>query len=450
METVRIHGGAPLRGSVRIQGSKNAALPILAATIAVRERCELSGCPRITDVERMAALLESLGCRVRRTADGWSVDPSSLSYCRMPSEAVTGMRSSLCLLGALVGRCGEVTMEHPGGCVIGSRPIDLHLDALSRMGVTFGEQDGLLRASAARLYGAELTLAFPSVGATENILLAAVQADGATHLLGAAAEPEITALCEFLNACGAGITGVGTTELTVPGKTVSGELHGCAYRIPADRIVAGTYLFGCVAAGGSVMLEAAPWRQMNAVTETARRMGAKCRVSGAGLHVQMDGRPRALPLLRTAVYPGFPTDLQSAALTALAAADGTSRVEERIFENRFRVVGQLRRMGADIRQTDARTALVVGTKGLRGACVSAMELRGGAALILAGLAAEGATEVSGCGYVARGYENIIRDLRDLGAGIDETKQAMDPSGCGAGGAGAPGGSGSVCEKGIYG
>lgn len=450
METVRIQGGTPLHGSVRIQGSKNAALPILAATLAVGERCELPGCPRITDVERMAELLQSLGCRVVRTADGWSVDTAPLNYCRMPSEAVTGMRSSLCLLGALLGRCGEVTMEHPGGCVIGSRPIDLHLDALGRMGAVFEERNGLLRASAAQLHGAELTLTFPSVGATENIILAAVQAEGATHVAGAAREPEITALCEFLNACGAGITGVGTTRLTIPGRSGAAVLHGAEYRIPADRIVAGTYLFGCVATGGSIELAGAPWRQLGAVTELARRMGAECCVSGTGLHVRMNGRPQAVPRLRTAVYPGFPTDLQSAALAALTLADGNSRIEERIFENRFRVVGELQRLGADIQRINARTVLVSGTGRLHGARVEAAELRGGAALILAGLAAEGETIVSGCGYVARGYEDIIRDLRGLGAGIDETDQSVDPSGHSAGGAGAPGRSGSDCEKGIHG
>lgn len=449
METVRIHGGTLLHGSVRIQGSKNAALPILAATLAVRERCELKGCPRISDTERMADILRSLGCRLEDTADGRSVDASSLSYCTMPSEAITGMRSSLCLLGAMIGRCGEVSMEHPGGCVIGSRPIDLHLKALEQMGVRFAEQDGRLRATTVRLHGADITLAFPSVGATENILLAAVQAEGATHLTGAAAEPEVAALCEFLNACGAGITGAGTPKLTIPGRA-AGALHGAEYRIPADRIVAGTYLFGCAAAGGSVYLEAAPWRQMRAVLDVAEQMGAGCRPDDEGLFVQMTGRARAIPVLRTAVYPGFPTDLQSAVLAALTAADGSSRIEERIFENRFRIASELRRMGADIHQTDERTVVVRGVDTLRGARVQATELRGGAALILAGMSAAGETEVTGCGYVERGYENIVRDLRSLGAWIDETDQGVDLPGHSGGAVGTAGGGGSVCKKSLYG
>ena len=421
MKKIRMQGGVALEGKVRIQGSKNATLPVLAATLLAEGESVIRNCPRIADVHRMVQLLQELGCRVHRRGDGIHVVPGDspvrtkeCTSCQMQGEAITGMRSSLCLLGALLGRCGHVVMEHPGGCVIGARPIDLHIAALEQMGVVFREEAGLLSAGTEALHGAKIHLAFPSVGATENIVLAAVTAEGETVLHGAAKEPEVVALCGFLTACGAQIDGIGTEELRIRGVTA---LHGAKYRIPADRIVAGTYLFSCIGCGGSVLLVDAPWEQMTSVLETAERMGAQCVTSAEGLFVQSNCTPEAVERLCTGPYPAFPTDLQSVAMAALTCAGGKSVIEETVFENRFRIVEPLCRMGAQIKVTEGRYAQITGVERLRGAAMEACELRGGAALILAGLMAEGESYVTGCHFIERGYENICRDLRELGARI---------------------------------
>ena len=239
MDSIRIQGGMALQGKVRVQGSKNASLPILAATLLVREESLIRNCPRIADVYSMVSLLKSLGCGVHWQETGIAVDSSQVCRCQMPREAVRGMRSSLCLLGALIGRCSEVVMEHPGGCVIGERPIDMHLSALEQMGVEFVEEEGSIRAFSDRLHGAVISLPFPSVGATENIVLAGVMAEGDTVLEGAAREPEVSALCAFLQQCGAWIEGVGSGRLVIHGGR---RLYGTDFTVPADRIVAGTYL----------------------------------------------------------------------------------------------------------------------------------------------------------------------------------------------------------------
>lgn len=414
MDSIHIHGGIALQGKVRIQGSKNAALPVLAATLLTMEQSYIRNCPRIADVHAMVSLLRNLGCVVTWREDGLQVDSSQVSRGAMGGEAVKGMRSSLCLLGVLLGRCGEAVLEHPGGCVIGERPIDLHLWALKQMGAVFAEEEGMIHGIANGLHGARIALPMPSVGATENIILAGVMAEGDTRLSGAAREPEITALCRYLQSCGAEIEGAGTDCLVIRGER---KLRGTEFVVPPDRIVAGTYLMACIGAGGCILLEGAPGDEMAAVLETASQMGASFWVTEEGICVQASGSPRPLERLVTLPYPGFPTDLQSAALAVLAGARGRSMVEERIFENRFRVAGELNRMGAHIEQLDAHTVAVRGAGGLRGAEVEARELRGGAALVIAGLMAQGETRVTGCQYIYRGYENICRDFRELGARI---------------------------------
>lgn len=413
MDSIRIQGGIALQGKVRVQGSKNASLPVLAATLLVGESSFIRNCPRIADVYAMVSLLKSLGCSVYWNKRGITVDSSQVRRGEMPKEAVKGMRSSLCLLGALIGRCSEVVMEHPGGCVIGERPIDLHLSALGQMGVEFEEEGGSLRAVSARLHGAHICLPFPSVGATENVLLAGVMAEGDTVLEGAAREPEILTLCRFLQQCGAWIEGAGSSVLVIHGGR---RLYGTDFSVPADRIVAGTYLFGCIGAGGSIFLEQAPKEEMEAVLQTAEQMGGHVCVSEEGIYVQAPERPVAVDLV-TRPHPGFPTDLQSVALAVEARGDGYSHIEENIFENRFRVVEELRKMGARIEQNGPRSVSVQGVETLRGSSVEAKELRGGAALVVAGLMAEGETLVGGCQYIYRGYENIGRDFRELGARV---------------------------------
>ena len=413
MDTILIQGGVALQGKVCVQGSKNASLPVLAATLLSGESSFVRNCPRITDVYSMVSLLRSLGCSVRWQEMGIAVDSSHVERGEMPEDAVRGMRSSLCLLGALLGRCGEIVMEHPGGCVIGERPIDIHLSALGQMGVEFTEGGGKLRAVSRGLHGARISLPFPSVGATENVILAGVMAEGDTVLEGAALEPEISALCRFLCQCGASIEGAGSGRLVIHGGR---KLHGTDFAVPADRIVAGTYLFACIGAGGNVFLEHAPAEEMEAVLEAAEEMGGRVYASKEGIYVQAPDRPSPIELI-TRPYPGFPTDLQSVALAVETKGNGCSFVEETIFENRFRVVEELGKMGALIEQAGPRSAFVHGVETLRGARVEAKELRGGAALVIAGLMAEGESLVSGSSYIYRGYENIGRDFRELGARV---------------------------------
>ncbi len=371
MDSIRIQGGIALQGKVRVQGSKNASLPVLAATLLVGECSFIRNCPRIADVHAMVSLLKSLGCSVCWNKTGITVDSAQVRRGEMPKEAVKGMRSSLCLLGALIGRCSEVVMEHPGGCVIGERPIDLHLSALGQMGVEFEEKEGRLKAVSARLHGACICLPFPSVGATENVLLAGVMAEGDTVLEGAAREPEILTLCRFLQQCGAWIEGAGSSRLVIHGGR---RLYGTDFTVPADRIVAGTYLFGCIGAGGSILLEQAPREEMETVLCAAEQMGGRVCVSKEGIYVQAPGRP--LPIeLATAPHPGFPTDLQSVVLAVEAKGEGCSRIQENIFENRFRVAQELQKMGARIERSGPRTVSVHGVESLCGRPVEARVLQ---------------------------------------------------------------------------
>jgi len=414
MDSIRIQGGIALQGKVHVQGSKNAALPVLAATLLARGNSFVRNCPKIADVYAMISLLQSLGCTAVWRGQGIFVNPYGMRKEEMSSEAVSGMRSSLCLLGALLGKYGEVVMKYPGGCVIGERPIDLHMAALGRMGVEFFEEDGLLHAVAEELHGSEIWLPKPSVGATENVILAGVMAGGDTILHGAAREPEIEVLCGYLKQCGADIEGEGTDCIAIHGGCT---LCGTEYEIPADRIVAGTYLLGCIGIGGSVFLEGAPGEHLEEVVRVAERMGGRICVSGEGIFVQAPEEVKSPGVIRTDVYPGFPTDLQSVALVAVTVADRETRIEETIFENRFRIVEELKKLGACVELAGRQEALVHPVHELSGSGVTARELRGGAALVVAGLMARGETVVGGCPYIDRGYENICRDFRELGARI---------------------------------
>lgn len=413
MDSIQIDGGIPLQGQVKIQGSKNAALPVLAATILVRGKSLIENCPKIADVFQMQALLSSLGCKTAWEGSSLKVDAADVNNSRMPSEEVKAMRSSLSLLGALLGRTREAILNFPGGCVIGARPIDIHLEALKQMGVVFEEKEDLLYAGTSMLRGTRIRLRFPSVGATENLLLAAVLAEGETCIENAAREPEIQTLCQFLKQAGARVEGVGTKTLRIRGVS---RLEETRFKIPADRIVAGTYLTGCMLAGGSIFLKDAPAEQMGAVFLAAERMGVRLQASAEGVFVQAPVRLLSPGKLETAVYPGFPTDMQSPFLAAMAVAKGESVLTEVIFENRFRIAEPLEKMGAKLK-VKGQTVYVKGVPKLTGAEVEAQELRGGAALVMAGLGAMGHTRVTGCGYIYRGYENIGRDLRELGARV---------------------------------
>lgn len=399
-----------MRGELLIQGSKNAALPILAATLLGEGVFILHHCPRISDVEHMLELLEDAGCLVSREGHMLIVDTRGAGNFRVSGEGAGKMRSTVTLLGSLLGRFHQVEIPYPGGCTIGKRPIDLHLEGLSRLGAVFGERESTLYGRADCLRGASVCLTFPSVGATENLLLAAVLAKGETVIRGAAREPEITALADFLRAMGARIRGDGTSCICVEGVC---RLHAAEYIIPSDRIVAGTYLFGTVMTGGETRLLHVPLSHLGTLPELLERMGAQVRAREDWIHVRMEGRCRAVPHVMTAPFPGFPTDLQSALMAALATADGISFLEEKMFEARFQIVSELQKMGASIASQED-FALIEGRSRLSGCTVEAKELRGGAALIMAALAAEGESRIRGMEYVRRGYEDINGDLKRLG------------------------------------
>ena len=414
MDSIRVQGGTPLQGKVKIQGSKNAALPILAACLLTNGQSYLENVPKISDVYGMIHMLEELGCAVRWEQGLLRVDSSEARLGAVSAELAASMRSSIFLLGALLGRFHTAVLDYPGGCVIGKRPIDLHLKALGKMGVRFQDDKGRSEASAMELHGADVTLEFPSVGATENLILAAVVAKGRTKITGAAREPEVQALCEFLISCGANVQGIGGNVIIIEGGR---PLSGSRFRIPADRIVAGTYLFAGFATGGNVFLEETPISHMEAVCQVAEKMGALLTANQEGLYVQYPERAGELSFLRTDVYPGFPTDLQSSVLAVRCTGIGSTVIRETIFENRFRIVEGLRDMGADVRTLDGQNVLVHGIERLRGTRLAAQELRGGAALVAAAAGASGETILSGKRFIDRGYENICRDLRELGARI---------------------------------
>jgi len=415
MDFIRVHGGTTLQGKVKVQGSKNAALPILAATLLVQGPVLLKNCPKISDVDGMILLLQTLGCSARWERDALCVCTDHYDKARLPDETVGAMRSSVFLLGAILARKGEAILGWPGGCVIGKRPIDLHIKVLTKMGVRFRETDeGICAIAENGLHGISVELDFPSVGVTENLVMAATAADGLTRIKGAAKEPEVTALCEFLKKCGAFISGIGTDILEIRGGS---KLHGGEFRIPSDRIVAGTYLFAGLAAGGSILLEEAPTEHMQEVLRVIRQMGGSVTETAGGLYAQFTGHPQNPLFLKTDVYPGFPTDLQSMAVAAGCVGEGDFVVQETIFENRFRIIKALESMGGRICRIDDGSVRIIGRGGLRGAEVEALELRGGAALIVAALGAKGETVISGRRYIERGYENICRDLRELGARI---------------------------------
>jgi len=419
MDTIKIQGGVALQGKVRIQGSKNASLPILAAVLMTEGESVLYNVPKISDVSRMLQILGCLGCRVRFFDNEIRIRRCDCEQKKIPAEAVTGMRSSVYMMGALLGRIGRVSMQYPGGCVIGARPVDLHLSALQQMGACFETCGDRIEGYApGGLHGAEIHLAFPSVGATENVILGAVLAKGRTILYGAAKEPEIVTLCAYLVCCGAKIRGMGTEVIVIDGVSC---LKGCIFRIPGDRIVAGTYMLMTAATGGCAFFKNAPVQEMEAVLQFLQKAGCEFQTAKEGVFLQAPEELHSVGTIVTDVHPGFPTDLQSAAMVmALKIADVTF-VEENIFEDRFQIVPQLSAMGADVCLLNNRCARVMGGRRLRGCTVEAKELRGGAALVAAGLMADGVTTVNSCCYIDRGYENICKDLRELGARIYRDK-----------------------------
>ena len=411
MSQLLVRGGQPLHGEVTIQGAKNSVLPILAATVLTGDRVVLRGCPRLRDVDASIRILQSLGCRAQWEGDALTVDTAALNRCEISDILMREMRSSAIFLGAVLARLGRADISYPGGCELGPRPIDLHLSGLRDLGADIREEGGILHCTVSRLAGRELMLSLPSVGATENLMLAACGAEGTTVISNAAREPEIVDLQDFLNACGAEVSGAGSTSVTIRGGK---PLHGCEFRCMPDRIVAATYLCACASAGGEVYLRGARERHLATVADALRQAGCTVAGDGEGIACRCRRRLRAVRPVRTAPYPGFPTDAQAVLMAAMLKSRGTTVFEENIFENRYRHVDELTRMGAEIRVA-GRVAVVTGVERLSGAAVRCTDLRGGAALCVAALAADGETRIFETAHIDRGYEDIVRDLRALGA-----------------------------------
>lgn len=413
MNKLVISGGVPINGEITVQGAKNAVLPILAASILAEGESVLHNCPWLRDVEMTSIILQKLGCKIRREGDSLHIDSSVIDDCVIDEKLMREMRSSIIFLGAILTVCKRAEVGMPGGCPIGLRPIDLHLKALRQMGVTINEEYGYLKCECSALKPCDIHLDFPSVGATENIMLAAVKTDGITTVTNAAREPEISDLANFLNAMGAKITGAGSSVITIEGVK---KLHPIEYSVMPDRIVAQTYLISAMITGGEIFLKNAIASHINSGLAILKEMGGKISCSDEGIWLKSGNNIKNVHIIKTMPYPGFPTDIQSPFMALSTIADGTSVFVENIFENRYRHVDELVRMGADIK-VEGRSAVVRGVKKLYGANVEAQELRGGAALVLAALAADGKTEISGTEFIDRGYENIEGNLSMCGANI---------------------------------
>lgn len=414
MACLRVLGGFPLEGEIKVQGSKNAVLPMMAAALLIPGETRFENCPDIADVRALVVLLEKLGAVVKREGDALLIDAAAAHPVFLSKDDMADTRGCILLLGALVARFGEAALAHPGGCVIGKRPVDLHLFALRALGAElFGEET--IRCEKSHLKGAEIVFPIPSVGATQNALLAAVLAEGWTWIHNAAREPEVVHLCNFLNAAGANITGIGTAHLAVCGVK---QLSPVSYIVPPDRIVAGTYMAAVLGVGGQVYLKGADATELTAVTEPLKYAGGEIRVFPDGILVKKKGRLRAFDYIRTQPYPAFPTDMQSQFLALACVAEGVSIVEETIFEARFGVVPELRKMGAQI-YVEENKAIVSGVPCLSCQVLNGTDLRGTAALVIAALLAEGESVVYGMEYLLRGYENFAQGLQKLGADVRE-------------------------------
>lgn len=414
MSRLIIDGMKSLYGDVRIQGSKNSALPILAASVIADDESVIHNCPMLTDIDASIKILRYIGCKVRREGTTIITDASSLTRDGIAADLMREMRSSVIFLGALLSKTGHARISLPGGCDLGPRPIDLHLKALRQMGITITEHRGIIDCKAENgIKGASIALSFPSVGATENIILAAVKAEGTTIITNAAAEPEITDLCDYLNSCGAKITTGSSGTIIIDGTPT---LHGCSHAIIPDRIVAATYMSAVAVSGGSITLRDLIASHINSIIPIFEESGCKISQKDSNLTITAPKNLRALRLIRTMPYPGFPTDAQPPIMAMSTLAQGTTVFVENIFENRYKHISELIRLGANI-NVEGKVAIVEGVKALYGTNVTAQDLRGAAALVVASLAAEGKTSISGIEHLERGYEDLDVYLNMLGASI---------------------------------
>ncbi len=418
MEKLIIEGGVPLRGTIQVGGSKNAALPILFASILNEAPITFHNVPRLRDIATTNALLKVLGCDASFTDDTGNtvyVNPGTLNH-EAPYDLVKTMRASVLVLGPLLARLGKAKVALPGGCAIGARPVEQHTKALERMGASFELDSGYIIGHCKKLHGADITFDFPTVGGTEHIMMAAALADGETILRNAAKEPEITDLAKFLNHCGAKVSGYGTDTITIHGVT---SLRGGTYSIMPDRIEAGTFLVAAAMTGGECDIVGCPIEELTAVMAKMGEMGVTLEPHDTGVLVRRSSLLRGVDMM-TRPYPGFPTDMQAQLMALMCIAEDTSTVEETIFENRFMHVSELSRMGADIKLAGSR-AIIRGVKRLTGAPVMASDLRASASLVIAGLAAKGETHVQRIYHLDRGYEHIEHKLEQVGARIIRAK-----------------------------
>jgi UDP-N-acetylglucosamine 1-carboxyvinyltransferase len=417
MDRLVVTGGTPLSGSVRIAGAKNSALKLMAAALLAEGRSVIHNVPRIQDCVTMVEVLEHLGAATAWNDGTLVIDATDVRPGETPYELVSRMRASILVLGPLLARFGHARVAMPGGCNIGSRKIDLHVRGLEKMGARFVSEHGYFEATANGLRGAVITLDFPSVGATENALMAAVAARGTTVIENAAREPELADLASFLTAMGARIEGVGTPTIEIEGAE---SFEAVEHTVIPDRVEAGTFAIATCATGGSVVLEGARGDHMDLVFAKLADAGADVLVTEDGVAVSLRSRPKAVDLV-TLPYPGFPTDLQPQIMALLAAADGTSIVTENVFESRFMFVDELNRMGADIR-TEGHHAVIRGVERLSAAPVRALDIRAGAAMVIAGLAADGVTEIEDMYHVDRGYQDFEAKLSRLGAAVRRERE----------------------------
>lgn len=412
MDEIHVMGRSSLNGSVSIQGSKNAALPMMAASLMHKGLSVLRGCPRISDVFCMEEILKDLGAVTWWEGHDLYLDCTEADGIQIPAAYTGRMRSSVILLAPVLSRNHSCRIGYPGGCVIGKRPIDLHLMALRHLGAEIEEQEAYLSAYCGKFMGKEIVFPHSSVGATQQAVLAAVCACGETHVYGCAREPEVVWLCRYLETMGAKIQGVGTEHLYIQGVR---ELGPGKFQIPPDRIVAGTYLCAAAAARSRITLENVPVGELESFLEVYRKMGGQYEWKSGKLIANGAGIQFSVPFLETEAYPGFPTDLQSPLLAVLTTVPGISRIRENIFENRFKICSELTKMGAHI-EVRGSEVKICGSR-LKGCRLRAEELRGGAALVIAALAADGESVIEGVPFIRRGYEDICRDLRYLQAEI---------------------------------
>ena len=418
MDKILIHGGRPLSGSIKVSGSKNSSLPILAATLLTGEQCVVHGVPDLSDTHYMLQILNHLGAQVERASGTVSVEAAKVQSAA-PYDVVRKMRASVCVLGPLLGRCKEATVSLPGGCVIGDRPIDLHLTGFEALGAAVRVEAGDVKVFAPKLKGAVINLRGkfgPTVLGTDNVMMAAVLADGVTVVEGAAQEPEVVDLANFLNKMGAKIEGAGTRRIIIEGVPA---LHGAEHDVIPDRIEAGTFLVAGAICGQGVTVKRVEPEHIRSVTDALATCGFPVHIADHAISISPNGAASPLEL-ETAPYPGFPTDMQAQMCALLSTSDGISVVTENIFPQRYMHVAELKRMGAQM-QLEGATAVIHGVDGLFGAQVMASDLRASAALVLAGLKADGITEVSRVYHIDRGYERLDEKLSELGAHIERVK-----------------------------